>query len=94
MAIHHTATRRPTGSRRTASRLKIGPRDAQVFVDGYYVGIVDESTEFSSACTCRRERIALKCARQHETSFRVIRFDETTNLRGRPAADPVLLMVG
>jgi hypothetical protein len=28
----------PTGS----VRLKVKPRDAQVFVDGYYVGIVDE----------------------------------------------------
>ena len=66
-------------------RLKIRPRDAQVFVDGYFVGIVDD---FDGALQRLHlpsgpHRIEVR-APDHETlAFDVqIRFAETTKFKG------------
>ncbi len=74
-------------------RLKIRPRDAQVFVDGYYVGIVDDFDGVFQRLHLPSgpHRIEVRAPGYEPLTFDVqIRFDETTKYRGRPAADSVI----
>jgi len=66
-------------------RLKIKPRDAQVFVDGYYVGIVDEFDGVFQRLHLPSgpHRIEVRAPGFETLTFDVqIRFDETTKFEG------------
>jgi hypothetical protein len=66
-------------------RLKIKPRDAQVFVDGYYVGVVDEFDGVFQRLHIEAgpHRIEVSAPGFEPLTFDVrVRFDETTNLEG------------
>jgi hypothetical protein len=68
-----------------ALRLKIKPRDAQVFVDGYYVGVVDsfDGTFQRLHVEAGPHRIEVRAAGFEPLVFDVrVQFDETTNLEG------------
>jgi hypothetical protein len=66
-------------------RLKIKPRDAQVFVDGYYVGLVDDFDGVFQRLEIEAgpHRIEVRAPGFEPLTFDVrVRFDETTNLAG------------
>jgi len=66
-------------------RLKIKPRDAQVFVDGYYVGIVDDFDGVFQRVHLPSgpHRIEVRAPGYETLTFDVqIRFDETTKFEG------------
>jgi hypothetical protein len=66
-------------------RLKIKPRDAQVFVDGYYVGIVDEFDGVFQRLHLPSgpHRVEVRAPGFETLTFDVqIRFDETTKFEG------------
>jgi hypothetical protein len=66
-------------------RLKIKPRDAQVFVDGYYAGVVDEFDGVFQRLHVEAgpHRIEIRAAGFEPLIFDVrVQFDETTNLEG------------
>ena len=66
-------------------RLKIKPRDAQVFVDGYYVGIVDDFDGVFQRLHLPSgpHRIEVRAPGYETLTFDVqIRFDETTKFEG------------
>jgi hypothetical protein len=66
-------------------RLKIKPRDAQVFVDGYYVGIVDDFDGVFQRLHLPSgpHRIEVRAPGFETLTFDVqIRFDETTKFEG------------
>jgi PEGA domain len=66
-------------------RLKIKPRDAQVFVDGYYVGIVDDFDGVFQRMHLPSgpHRVEVRAPGYETLTFDVqIRFDETTKFEG------------
>jgi len=66
-------------------RLKVKPRDAQVFVDGYYVGIVDDFDGVFQRLHLPSgpHRIEVRAPGFETLTFDVqIRFDETTKFEG------------
>ena len=66
-------------------RLKVKPRDAQVFVDGYYVGIVDDFDGVFQRLHLPSgpHRIEVRAPGYETLAFDVqIRFDETTKYEG------------
>jgi hypothetical protein len=66
-------------------RLKVRPRDAQVFVDGYYVGIVDDFDGVFQRLHLPSgpHRIEVRAPGYETLTFDVqIRFDETTKFEG------------
>lgn len=66
-------------------RLKIKPRDAQVFVDGYYVGIVDDFDGVFQRLHLPSgpHRIEVRAPGYETLTFDVqIRFDQTTRFEG------------
>jgi len=66
-------------------RLKIRPRDAQVFVDGYYVGIVDDFDGVFQRLHLEPgpHRIEVRAPGYETLTFDVrIRFDDTTKFEG------------
>jgi hypothetical protein len=66
-------------------RLKIKPRDAQVFVDGYYVGVVDDFDGVWQRLHIESgpHRIEVRAPGYEPLTFDVrVRFDHTTNLEG------------
>jgi hypothetical protein len=66
-------------------RLKIKPRDAQVFVDGYYAGVVDDFDGVFQRLHIEAgpHRIEIRAAGFEPLVFDVrVQFDETTNLEG------------
>jgi PEGA domain len=66
-------------------RLKIKPRDAQVFVDGYYVGIVDDFDGVFQRLHLEPgpHRIEVRAPGYETLTFDVqIRFDDTTKFEG------------
>jgi hypothetical protein len=66
-------------------RLKIRPRDAQVFVDGYYVGIVDDFDGVFQRLHLPSgpHRIEVRAPGYETLTFDVqIRWDETTKYEG------------
>ena len=66
-------------------RLKIKPREAQVFVDGYYVGIVDDFDGVFQRLHLESgpHRIEVRAPGYETLTFDVqIRFDETTKFEG------------
>ena len=68
-----------------ALRLKIKPRDAQVFVDGYYVGVVDDFDGVFQKVHLPSgpHRIEVRAPGSETLTFEVqIRFDETTKYEG------------
>jgi hypothetical protein len=68
-----------------ALRLKIRPRDAQVFVDGYYAGIVDDFDGVFQRLRIEAgpHRIEIRAPGFAPLTFDVrVRFDETTDLEG------------
>ena len=68
-----------------ALRLKIKPRDAQVFVDGYFVGIVDDFDGVFQRLHLPSgpHRIEVRAPGYETLTFDVqIRFDETTKYEG------------
>lgn len=67
-------------------RLKIKPRDAQVFVDGYYAGVVDDFDGVFQRLHIEAgpHRIEIRAAGFEPLIFDVrVQFDETTNLEGQ-----------
>jgi hypothetical protein len=67
-------------------RLKIKPRDAQVFVDGYYVGIVDDFDGIFQRMHLPSgpHRVEVRAPGYETLTFDVqIRFDETTKFEGQ-----------
>jgi hypothetical protein len=71
-------------------RLKVKPRDAQVFVDGYYVGIVDDfdGTFQRLHLPTGTHRIEVRAPGFETLSLDVqIRFDETTKYEGNLRAN-------
>ena len=67
-------------------RLKIKPRDAQVFVDGYYVGIVDDFDGVFQRLHLPSgpHRIEVRAPGYETLAFDVqIRFDQTTKYEGQ-----------
>jgi hypothetical protein len=67
-------------------RLKYRPRDAQVFVDGYYVGIVDEFDGVFQRLRLESgpHRIEIRAPGYETMTVDVrIRFDDTTTLEGQ-----------
>lgn len=76
-----------------AVRLKVKPRDAQVFVDGYYVGIVDEFDGTFQEVRLEEgpHLIEVKKEGFEPLKFQVrVTFDHTMTLRGelKPASPP------
>jgi hypothetical protein len=68
-----------------ALRLKVKPREAQVFVDGYYVGIVDEFDGVFQRLHLEPggHRIEIRAAGFEPLTFDVqIRWDDTTTYEG------------
>jgi hypothetical protein len=66
-------------------RLKVKPRDAQVFVDGYYVGVVDDFDGVLQRLHLPSgpHRIEVRAPGYETLTFDVqIRFDETTKYVG------------
>ena len=66
-------------------RLKIKPREAQVFVDGYYVGIVDDFDGVFQRLRLEPgpHRIEVRASGYETLTFDVqIRFDDTTKFEG------------
>jgi hypothetical protein len=66
-------------------RLKVKPRDAQVFVDGYYVGLVDDFDGVFQRLHLPSgpHRIEVRAPGWQSLTFEVqIRFDETTTYEG------------
>jgi hypothetical protein len=66
-------------------RLKVSPRDAQVYVDGYYAGVVDEFDGIFQRLELDTgpHRIELRAPGYEPLTFDVlIRFDETTTFEG------------
>ena len=66
-------------------RLKIRPREAQVFVDGYYAGIVDDFDGFFQRLHLEigPHRIEVRAPGYETLTFDVqIRFDHTTKYEG------------
>jgi PEGA domain-containing protein len=66
-------------------RLKIKPRDAQVFVDGYYAGVVDDFDGVFQRLHVEAgpHRIEIRAAGFEPLVLDVrVQFDETTNLEG------------
>jgi hypothetical protein len=66
-------------------RLKIKPRDAQVFVDGYFVGIVDDFDGVFQRLHLPSgpHRIEVRAPGYETLTFEVqIRFDQTTKYEG------------
>jgi hypothetical protein len=67
-------------------RLKVKPRDAQVFVDGYYVGVVDEFDGVFQRLhlTAGGHRIEIRAPGWQPLTFDVqIRWDDTTTYEGQ-----------
>jgi hypothetical protein len=68
-----------------AVRLKVKPRDAQVFVDGYYVGVVDEFDGVFQRLHIEAgpHRIEVRAPGYETLTFNVrVRYDDTTSLEG------------
>jgi hypothetical protein len=66
-------------------RLKVKPRDAQVFVDGYYVGVVDDFDGVFQRLHLPSgpHRVEVRAPGWQSLTFEVqIRFDETTTYDG------------
>ena len=66
-------------------RLKVKPRDAQVFVDGYYVGVVNDFDGVLQRLRIEAgpHRIEIRAPGFEPLTFDVrVRWDETTNLEG------------
>jgi PEGA domain-containing protein len=67
-------------------RLKVKPRNAQVFVDGYYVGVVDEFDGVMQRLHLESgpHRLEVRADGYETMTFDVrVRFDDTTTLEGQ-----------
>ena len=67
-------------------RLKVKPRNAQVFVDGYYVGVVDEFDGVMQRLHLESgpHRLEVRAEGYETMTFDVhVRFDDTTTLEGQ-----------
>jgi hypothetical protein len=72
-------------------RLKVKPRDAQVYVDGYYVGIVDEFDGVFQRLHLEAgpHRIEIRAPGFETLTFDVqIRWDDTTTFEGELRRTP------